>query len=323
VAARRAARHRQLPRGPPARRGLRRPRSRPVRAGRTRRAAPAAGDGTVPGGDARGRGESRPSRRGLRRRGLPARCPRVVDAALLRARGRQGARRRLSRLAGGRARGDNRRAGPGAGRLHRTARPAACARRVGSRRAGADRAAARRQGGRAVPGREGARRPGRRPHSRRGQRARGRQPDLRRHLQGRRGTRRRLRRARRRAWRAGRRLLRLRRHRGPGGPGADAGRHPGSAVRRLLVGLDHRSRPPRGHRPPVNPPPRRAPPSALRPCHVPSVCPEHAGHAPAAQRPRLGGQCRRGDHHHRGGQEGERFPVRPHRDRRTGPGEHG
>ncbi len=57
----------------------------------------------------------------------------------------------------------------------------------------------------------------------------------------------RLRRARGRARRAGRRLLRFRRHRGPGDPGADAGRHPGSAVRRLLVGVDHRSRPAGGH----------------------------------------------------------------------------
>ncbi len=49
--------------------------------------------------------------------------------------------------------------------------------------------------------------------------------------------------------RPGGRLLRLRRHRGPRGPRPHAGRHPRRPLRRLLVQLDHRPRPPRRHRP--------------------------------------------------------------------------
>ena len=179
------ARHRQLPAGPPARRGLRRPGpgpGRPARAARARRPAPAAGPGRLPGRDARGRGEPGPAGRGVRRRGRHGGRPRLVDAALLRPPGRPGARRRLPGLDRGRPSGDRGRAGPGTRRLHRGARPPAGARRGRRAGDGAGRPAPRRAGGGALPRRDRAGRPRGRAHPRRGQRAHRRQREPRRHL---------------------------------------------------------------------------------------------------------------------------------------------
>lgn len=82
-----------------------------------------------------------------------------------------------------------------------------------------------------------------------------------------------FRRARRRRRGAGGRVLRLRRDRRARGAGAGAGRPAGGAVRRVLVGMDHRPGAPGRHRlaARLTPPPRR--PAARPAPAAPALCP--------------------------------------------------
>ena len=108
LAAGRPARPGRLPRRSPARRGLRRPGHRAVRAARPGRPAPAARPGRAAGGAAGRRRPRRSPGRGVRRRRRHGRRPGLVDAALGRAPAGPGAARRLPGLARRRPAGHHR-----------------------------------------------------------------------------------------------------------------------------------------------------------------------------------------------------------------------